>query len=173
MGVDCRVEYGMLFLRSREAAGDAGASATWLAVPGEVDVADGARISARLVSCDGGADPVRMARELGLGSEGGAVRLDAAACGLDRSGGCVWVDAPQVGEVMCPLGMHGQSKRLSDLLNEARVPAAERPSVPVVRTSAGGRVLWVAGIRADERARCTPSSRLLLELRFRNDCARP
>ncbi len=67
---------------------------------------------------------------------------------------------------MCPFGMHGQSKKLSDLLNEAKVPAADRAKVPIVRTSPRGQVVWVAGIRPDERARCLPSSKLLLELSF-------
>ena len=73
----------------------------------------------------------------------------------------------RAGDVLCPLGMHGQSKKVSDLLNEARIPAAERPLVPVVRTSPTGPVVWVAGIRADERARCTTRTSHLLELSLR------
>jgi tRNA(Ile)-lysidine synthase len=60
--------------------------------------------------------------------------------------------------------MHGQSKKLSDLLNEAHVPAADRHLVPIVRTGPSGQVVWVAGIRPDERSRSTPDTRLLLEL---------
>jgi tRNA(Ile)-lysidine synthase len=60
--------------------------------------------------------------------------------------------------------MHGQSKKLSDLLNEAKIPAADRLEVPVVRTAPNGHVVWVAGVRADERACCTPSTEQLLEL---------
>ena len=60
--------------------------------------------------------------------------------------------------------MHGQSKKLSDLLAEAHVPTAERPGVPIVRTSPTGTVVWVAGIRADERVRVTPDTRTMLEL---------
>jgi tRNA(Ile)-lysidine synthase len=60
--------------------------------------------------------------------------------------------------------MHGQSKKLSDLLNEARIPAAERGAVPVLRTSPTGRVVWVAGVRPDEGARCTPDTRTVVEL---------
>ena len=94
--------------------------------------------------------------------------LDASACGIDANlGGRLWVDSPHPGDVLCPLGMHGQSKKVSDLLNEARIPAAERPLVPVVRTSPTGPVVWVAGIRADERARCTPRTSHLLELSLR------
>ena len=91
--------------------------------------------------------------------------LDAEACGLSRSqGGRLWVDAAAPGDVMCPLGMHGQSKKLSDVLNEAKVPAADRPGVPIVRLDATGPVAWVAGIRPDERVRCASDTKLLLEL---------
>ena len=102
--------------------------------------------------------------------DGQSVLLDAEACGLDLAqGGRLWVDAAAPGDVMCPLGMHGQSKKLSDLLNEAKVPAADRPQVPVVRTSPTGAVVWVAGIRPDERVRTLPRTRLLLELGIGRD----
>ena len=76
----------------------------------------------------------------------------------------LWVDAPAPGDIMCPLGMSGRTKKLSDILNEAHVPVADRPSVPVVRTAPGGAVVWVAGIRLDDRFKCTPASRLLIKL---------
>ena len=57
----------------------------------------------------------------------------------------LWVDGPAPGDVMCPLGMSGRSKKVSDLLNEARIPVSERAGVPVVRTAPGGAVVWVAG----------------------------
>lgn len=161
MGVDCRAEYGLLFVRAADAA--ARGDAAWLEVPGTVRVAAGATISARLLRPDA-TDPTQVARAHGLEWKGASVLLDAVACGLGELGGRLWVDAPQPGEVMCPLGMHGQSKRLSDLLCDARVPAADRAGVPVVRTAPNGQVLWVAGIRADERARCQTASRLLVEL---------
>ena len=74
------------------------------------------------------------------------------------------MDAPRAGEVLCPLGMHGQSKKLSDLIGEARVPPDARPLVPVVHASPTGPVVWVAGVRADERMRCTAHTKWLLEL---------
>ena len=60
--------------------------------------------------------------------------------------------------------MHGQSKKLADLLNEAQLPAAERSRIPIVRADVRGPVVWVAGIRVDERAKCTPHTKYLLEL---------
>ena len=76
----------------------------------------------------------------------------------------LWVDAPVPGDIMCPLGMHGRSKKLSDILGAAHVPVAERANVPVVRTSPGGAVVWVGGIRLDDRFKCTAASRLLIKL---------
>lgn len=168
MGVDARVEFGLLILRARSAAPEA-AAAGWLAVPGELHLAHGCVLSARLLTVAHGADPVAFARAHGLEWAGESVLLDAEAAGIDpTAGGRLWVDAPRAGDVLCPLGMHGQSKKLSDLLNEAQVPAAERAGVAVVRTEPTGSVVWVAGIRADERARCAPATKHLLELRLAN-----
>ena len=77
----------------------------------------------------------------------------------------LWVDGPVPGDVMCPLGMSGRSKKVSDLLNEARIPVSERAGVPVVRTAPGGAVVWVAGVRTDERFKCTAATRVAYLLR--------
>ena len=174
MGVDARVEYGLLFIRAAASATAAGEG--WLEVPGMADrssspgrleLPDGRALLARLVEVPAASRAEDLARAHSKEWEGSSVLLDASSCGIDASlGGLLWVDAAAAGDVMCPLGMHGQSKKLSDLLNEAKVPAADRVNVPVVRTSPRGRVVWVAGIRPDERVRCLPSSKLLLELSF-------
>ncbi|MBR3328866.1 MAG: tRNA lysidine(34) synthetase TilS [Atopobiaceae bacterium] len=163
MAVDARVEYGMLFVRTQGV--NDGMVAAWLDVPGELEI-DGVRaIRSRIVEIDASVDGVAMARTHGSEWAGESVLLDAAACGVDPTiGGRLWVDAPQEGEVLCPLGMHGQSKLLSDLLNDAKIPAADRQRVPVVHAGPRGNVLWVAGVRADERARVTTATRFVVEL---------
>ena len=147
------------------AAGAAGAGAL-----AGGDLAQGAyaaaTITARLREVSAGSDPVTLARAHAREWEGASVLLDAEACGISALGGRLWVDAPQTGDVLCPLGMHGQSKKLSDLLVDEKVPQAERRRVPVVRTSPTGPIVWVAPIRPDERARVTGASRVLLELHF-------
>jgi tRNA(Ile)-lysidine synthase len=60
--------------------------------------------------------------------------------------------------------MHGQSKKVADVLADAQVPAADRAAVPILRTSPSGQVVWIAGIRADERARAHVDTHVLLEL---------
>ncbi|MGN9234940.1 tRNA lysidine(34) synthetase TilS [Atopobiaceae bacterium HCP3S3_D6] len=171
MGVDVRVEHGMLFVRARGGEGEPFSG--WLEVPGAVTLADGRTLSARLGHVPAGADPVALARAHGAEWAGASVVLDAVKAGVDPSlGGRLWVDGPEVGDVMCPLGMHGQSKKLSDLLCDAKVPAADKPLVPVVRADPTGPVLWVAGVRADERARCDAATRILLELTLEDGLAR-
>ena len=165
MGVDARVEFGLLVLRAR-AAEPAQADAGWLEVPGRMTLTNGDELTARLLPAEPGVDPPALARAHGLEWEGQSVLLDAQAAGVDSRGGRLWVDVPHAGDVLCPLGMHGQSKKLSDLLGEAKVPVAERGGVPVIHTSPTGSVVWVAGIRADERVRCTPATKQLLELRI-------
>ena len=161
--VDVRVEFGLLMVRARGAVGEG--CAEWLEVPGELELADGRRLVARLVGVPAGSRAADVARAHGREWENQSVLLDAAAAGVDPvQGGRLWVDRLQPGDVMCPLGMHGQSKKLSDLLAEAHVPVADRAGVPIVRTSATGAVVWAAGIRADERARVTPDTRTMLEL---------
>ncbi len=163
MGVDVRVEHGLLIIRARVAA--PAPAATWLEVPGSVLLADGRVLQARLLDVPAATDVPAYARAHALEWADESVLLDAEACGVDpSSGGRLWVDVPHPGDVLCPLGMHGQSKKLSDLLGEAHVPVDERPQVPVVHTSPTGSVVWVAGVRADERARCVSATKHLLEL---------
>jgi tRNA(Ile)-lysidine synthase len=162
MGVDVRCEYGLLFVRARTA--DSREVAGWLDVPGSLALGDGSTLEARLVIPPHDSDPSVVARTHGREWDGSSVLLDAEACGVAPEGGRLWVVSPQAGDVMCPLGMHGQSKKLSDLLIDEKVPAAERGHVAVVRNSPTGPVVWVAGIRPDERARCVASTKVLLEL---------
>lgn len=163
MGVSARVEHGLLVLRAR--AGVPAPSAAWLEVPGRLELADGRALTARLVEVAPGTDPTARARAHAQEWDGESVLLDAVAAGVDPArGGRLWVDAPRPGDVLCPLGMHGQSKKVSDLLGEAGVPLDDRAAVPVTRTSPTGEVVWVAPIRPDERARCTAATKWLLEL---------
>ncbi len=163
LGGEARVEHGTLGIRARRAQQEP--LARWLAVPGSLELPDGRALRARIVEMPPGSDPVARARAHGLEWAGESVLLDAGAAGVDPlRGGRLWVDGPRPGEVLCPLGMHGQSKKLSDLLGEAHLPRPERARVPVVHASPTGPVLWVPPVRADERAKCTPATRWALEL---------
>lgn len=183
-GIDARMEFGSLSLRTAAAREEL--TAGWLAVPGRMTLADGRVLVASVERIPAGSDGVRVAREAAAGAgDGEAVAfVDAAALGyaerdlirLKESGRDIpaeartarlWVDAPAPGDIMCPLGMHGRSKKVSDILGEEQVPVAERRLVPVVRTAPGGSVVWVGGIRLDDRFKCTAMSRVLVKLSIR------
>lgn len=179
-GIDARIEFGALALRTPSAREELPVG--WLAVPGNMHVANGMRLQAELLRVPAGKDPVALARA----AQAGTVFVDAAALGYaerdlgrllegnpgregipaEARAARLWIDAPEAGDVLCPLGMQGRSKKLSDLLNEAQIPLAERATTPVVRTAPGGAIVWVAGIRLDDRFKCTPSTRVLVKLQF-------
>ena len=136
-----------------------------LAVPGTLELADGRVLSARILPVEHGFDVVSYATAHSQEWLGESVLLDACACGVDSvHGGSLWVSGPEAGDTMQPLGMHGQSKKISDLLGEAGVPVESRSMMPIVRTNIRGHVVWVAGIRPDERVKCTQDTKQLLEL---------
>ena len=153
---------------SNEPAGTSPAAATFgehLAVPGTLELADGRVLSARILPVEHGFDVVSYATAHSQEWLGESVLLDAQACGVDPvHGGSLWVSGPEAGDTMQPLGMHGQSKKISDLLGEAGVPVESRSMMPIVRTNIRGHVVWVAGIRPDERVKCTQDTKQLLEL---------
>lgn len=153
---------------SGEPAGASPAAATFgehLAVPGTLELADGRVLSARILPVEHGFDVVSYATAHSQEWLGESVLLDAHACGVDPvHGGSLWVSGPEAGDTMQPLGMHGQSKKISDLLGEAGVPVESRSMMPIVRTNIRGHVVWVAGIRPDERVKCTQDTKQLLEL---------
>ena len=136
-----------------------------LAVPGTLELADGRVLSARILPVEHGFDVVSYATAHSQEWLGESVLLDVRACGVDPvHGGSLWVSGPEAGDTMQPLGMHGQSKKISDLLGEAGVPVESRSMMPIVRTNIRGHVVWVAGIRPDERVKCTQDTKQLLEL---------
>ncbi len=180
-GIDARLEFGTCALRT--AAARESIVAGWVAVPGRMALANESVLTCELVRVPAGADPVALARDAARGAEepGRVALVDAAALGyverdLERLAEAgqglpeearsarLWVDAPAPGDLMCPLGMHGRSKKVSDILGEEQVPVAERPLVPVVRTAPGGSIVWVGGIRLDDRFKCTAATRVIVRL---------
>ncbi len=65
------------------------------------------------------------------------------------------------GDRMRPLGLGG-SKKVSDLLREARVPASSRDGALVVTDDEG--LLWVVGVARDERTRLLPGSGVMVTI---------
>ena len=58
----------------------------------------------------------------------------------------------------------GKGFKKSDILNEAKIPVSERAAVPVVRTGPACSIVWVAGVRADDRFKCTAATRYAVKI---------
>jgi tRNA(Ile)-lysidine synthase len=76
------------------------------------------------------------------------------------------VDAVHPGDRMRPLGMSG-SRKLSDLLTDAKVPRRLRGAVPVVRD--GERIVWLAGVRMSEEYRVGPDTKRAVRLTWEHE----
>jgi tRNA(Ile)-lysidine synthetase-like protein len=120
-------------------------------------------------------DPIRVNRPGGYGWAGGTLRIeelgdagtaDAGRAGFDADGlGWPLVIRPRrAGDRMRPRGGAG-SRKLSDLMIDAKIDRHSRPLLPVV-TSADGALLWVPGLRPAEVARPSPTTRRFLCFTF-------
>ncbi len=83
----------------------------------------------------------------------------------DKTGFSLVVRGRREGDFFQPLGFWGK-KKLQDLFVDEKVPRDERGGVPVVTTS-GGEVVWVAGLRGDERFKVDPDTKKFLVLKIR------
>ncbi len=62
----------------------------------------------------------------------------------------------KAGDVFCPRGMGGRKKKLQDYFSDIKLPRSQRYTVPLLVAPEG--ILWVGGLRGDERFRVTPST---------------
>jgi tRNA(Ile)-lysidine synthase len=125
-------EYGTLVI-SRGAEGREALAPCLLEVPGTVDLGDAGVITAEPGGPKHpGRDPL-------------AALIDA-----DAVQGPLEVTSTRPGDRMRPFGMKG-SRKLQDVLTDAKVPARERSHIPVVRD--GERIVWVAGVRSSDEYR--------------------
>ncbi|MCC6397233.1 MAG: tRNA lysidine(34) synthetase TilS, partial [Bacteroidetes bacterium] len=63
-----------------------------------------------------------------------------------------------------PLGMQ-HKKKLSDLYVDAGIPAHAKHRYPVL-AAATGEIVWVCGVRIDDRFKITDTTRHVLRLQF-------
>jgi tRNA(Ile)-lysidine synthase len=120
---------------------------TRLAVPGRTSV-DGYVFEADVVAV-----PVDLHR-----GDPYEAFLDADTAGADLTVRC-----RRPGDRLRPLRLGGE-KKLQDILVDAKVPAAERDSVPLV--CSGDQIVWVVGHCIDERYALTVQSRRALHIVF-------
>jgi tRNA(Ile)-lysidine synthase len=136
-GLRAFAEYGTLII-SRDASAPEPLAPSMLLVPGAVDLGEAGVITAKPTGPDG------------LDTDPYTALIDASAL---RDG--LVVDSVRPGDRMRPLGMAG-SRKLQDVLTDAKVPARARLRVPIVRD--GERIVWVAGVRMSEEFRIGPGS---------------
>jgi len=141
-GLRAEAEYGRLVV-SRAGSHPPVLAPCLLPLPGNADLGGAGSIAAELV------DP-------------GALSGDADSVTIDAGDAlALVVDAVRPGDRMRPLGMTG-SRKLSDILVDAKVPRRRRGVVPVVRD--GERIVWLAGVRMSEEYRVGPGTRRAVRL---------
>jgi len=67
---------------------------------------------------------------------------------------------------MVPLGMTSR-KKVSDLLTDGKVPSYRRRSIPIV--TSGGKIVWVCGVRLDDRFKVTSRTRQVLQFSYHSN----
>ncbi|HTY57600.1 MAG TPA: tRNA lysidine(34) synthetase TilS [Bacteroidota bacterium] len=73
------------------------------------------------------------------------------------------------GDWFTPLGMSGR-KKLSDFFVDEKVPVDRKNRIPILCTP-GGDVIWVCGMRLDDRFKITPATRRVLKLEYSSPSA--
>ncbi len=88
--------------------------------------------------------------------------LDAAA--IDHG---LILRTRQDGDRYQPLGMAGQSVKLSDLMVNTKLPRQARERYPLV--CVGEKIVWVPGVQPAEFVRVTEGSKQVLKIRLRSN----
>jgi tRNA(Ile)-lysidine synthase len=77
----------------------------------------------------------------------------------DATGSELYVRGRKPGETIQPLGMD-KPKKIQDLLVDEKIPRQQRDKLPIITTSS--RVIWVAGVRIDDRYKVTTKTTKVL-----------
>jgi tRNA(Ile)-lysidine synthase len=85
----------------------------------------------------------------------------AATIDADAIQGALVVRSRQPGDRLRPLGLRG-TKKVQDILVDAKVPRAERDGVPIIVDNAG--IVWVTGHCIAERVAVTAATRRAIQL---------
>lgn len=88
-----------------------------------------------------------------------------AAFDYDKIGAPLVIRSRRSGDRFCPAGMRGKSKKLQDFLSDAKVPRQMRDRVPLLATDRD--ILWVVGMRTDERFLPGPGAKNILVVTVR------
>jgi tRNA(Ile)-lysidine synthase len=69
----------------------------------------------------------------------------------------------QPGDWFIPLGMKGR-KKVSDFLIDLKIPIYEKGKILVLESE--GKIVWVCGLRLDDRFKITDSTKKILKIEF-------
>lgn len=72
----------------------------------------------------------------------------------------------QTGDKFKPIGM-SSFKKLSDLFIDEKIPVTQKDDIPVL-VNGNGEIIWVVGLRADNRYKLGPGTKNVTILTFRN-----
>ncbi len=84
----------------------------------------------------------------------------------DKIGPVLTLRSRHRGDWFCPTGMGGKSKKLQDYFVDEKVPRRKRDLVPLL--CSGENVLWVVGMRTDERFLANAETKKVLAARMRS-----
>ncbi|RJQ44662.1 MAG: tRNA lysidine(34) synthetase TilS [Nitrospiraceae bacterium] len=118
-----------------------------LNVPGEVVLKEGRAVIKAFMTDD-------------KTEERGDVRT-VAEFDADKTGATLTVRSREKGDFFYPEGF-GRRKKLQDFFVDNKIPRDERDTVPIVLS--GDKIVWVAGLRGDERFRVRPETEKILRL---------
>ncbi|WP_051663845.1 tRNA lysidine(34) synthetase TilS [Dyadobacter crusticola] len=72
------------------------------------------------------------------------------------------------GDTFCPFGMGGKRKKVSDLLTDMKLDRFQKQRVKVL-VNGNGDIIWLAGIRSDERYKVDAGTRKAISIHFSDD----
>ena len=72
----------------------------------------------------------------------------------------------KTGDTFCPFGMGGQRKKISDLLIDLKVSVFQKQQQKVL-VNGDGIIVWVVGVRTDERFRVAEKTKNILQITLR------
>ncbi|MFH1542315.1 MAG: tRNA lysidine(34) synthetase TilS [bacterium] len=133
------------FLKERPAQINNAAFKYQLPIPGEVEIKEiGKTLRAEIVEKNAVIDQPNLAF------------VDYGAIGKT-----VYVRSRQAGDRFSPLGLKG-FKKLQDFFVDEKIPSELRDTIPLVESA--GQIVWVGGLRIDERSKITKRTNKVLKL---------
>ena len=99
---------------------------------------------------------------------------NSASLEIVKSGNAIFLDEAKLrfplsvrnwlsGDIFCPFGMNGKRKKVSDLLVDAKLNLFAKKEIKVL-VNGDGNLLWVIGIRADDRYRIAPETEHIVKI---------